>query len=125
MNSERALGLTSEADLLELIQDAVRRAQKAGADQTEVFGLSSNSLEITFEKNDVSMCREEQETMLGIRVFRQGRLGFACTNVISAAGLQDSIGEALAQRPCGRLYPGRDIGLRMAGGLAAPLPEIF
>lgn len=96
MSSENAADLVSEADLLEITRNAVKRSQKAGADLTEVFAQSSKSLEISFEKNDVSMCREEHETILGIRIFRRGRLGFACTNVINARGLDESIAEALA-----------------------------
>lgn len=96
MKSNLVTDLITEGKLLEIARDTVVRSQKAGADQTEVFAISSNSLEISFENNDVSMCREEQETMLGIRLFRQGRLGFACTNVLSKKGLDDSISEALA-----------------------------
>ena len=60
MKSSLVTGLIAEEDLLEIAGDAVVRSQRAGADQTEVFVISSNSLEISFEKNDVSMCREEQ-----------------------------------------------------------------
>jgi PmbA protein len=72
--------LISEWDLLQLCEQGVQLARSAGADQVEVFATSARDAEVSFEKNDLNLTRVATETSFGIRVFYQGRLGFATSN---------------------------------------------
>ena len=69
-----------EARLLEMCEQGVKFALAAGADQAEVFASSGRETEVAFEKNDLNLTSILSETIFGIRVFSQGRLGFATSN---------------------------------------------
>ncbi len=69
-----------EANLLDLCDQGVKYALAAGADQAEVYANSGWEKEVSFEKNDLNLASVVSETIFGIRVFYQGRLGFATSN---------------------------------------------
>ncbi|MEN9266767.1 MAG: DNA gyrase modulator, partial [Thermostichales cyanobacterium BF4_bins_65] len=70
----------TETDLLSLCEDGVKAALAAGADQAEVYASAAQEMEVSFEKNDLNLVRVVGETTFGVRVFVQGRLGFATSN---------------------------------------------
>lgn len=72
--------IISPENLLDLCEQGVYKALAAGADQAEVFANSGRETEVTFEKNDLNLARSSSETLFGIRVFCDGRLGFATSN---------------------------------------------
>ncbi|MFS8897213.1 PmbA/TldA family metallopeptidase, partial [Synechococcus sp. R3-13] len=72
--------IISPENLLDLCEQGVHKALAAGADQAEVFANSGRETEVTFEKNDLNLARSSSETLFGIRVFCDGRLGFATSN---------------------------------------------
>jgi len=72
------------------------RAAAAGADEAEVFGLRSESIAVGFEKDDMKLAQVDDGSTLGLRVFRDGRLGFASTNQAGEAALAAAARDALA-----------------------------
>ena len=71
MNSEK---------LIDLCTDALDRTKRSGADGVEVYGEAMRTITVVIEKNDLQVSRAQKETMLGVRAFSGGRVGFASTN---------------------------------------------
>ncbi len=70
----------SAANLLDMCEQGVQAALAAGADQAEVYASSGRECTASFEKSDLNLASVTSETTFGIRVFYQGRLGFATSN---------------------------------------------
>ncbi|HYC78412.1 MAG TPA: TldD/PmbA family protein, partial [Planctomycetota bacterium] len=68
------------ADVLELAEHAVARALAAGADEAEACVARSRGSSVTLQKNDVQSGSGEDETVVGVRVFKGGAIGFATVN---------------------------------------------
>ncbi len=83
-----------EANLIDLCEQGVQQALAAGADQAEVYASSERETEVGFEKNDLNLARALTETTFGIRVFSQGRVGFATSN--RPEDLKQTAAEAVA-----------------------------
>ncbi len=110
----------SEADLLTLCETGVKAALVAGADQAEVYASAAQDMEVTFEKNDLNMMRTVSETTFGIRVFVQGRLGFATSN--RPEDLQEIAAEAVGLAKISPADP--DQGLPEPLPLPDPAPQV-
>ncbi len=67
-------------NLLDRCKEGLREAQKAGADEAEVYGSSIRKTEIALEKNDLQVARSHREEEIGIRVFKDKGLGFVSVN---------------------------------------------
>jgi PmbA protein len=75
--------LTVVADPQELLgraEDAVRRLSTLDADCAEVYLSSGSSVNVDIEKDVVTYTTTDSETGHGLRVVREGRLGFAYTS---------------------------------------------
>lgn len=83
-----------EQELLRRCEEGVAAALAAGADQAEVYAHRGRETSVGFANNDLNSVTTNEETTLGIRVFVDGRLGFATTN--HPASLADVAGEAVA-----------------------------
>ncbi len=105
-----------KAELLALCERGVEAALAAGADAAEVYAGSDEDREVLFEKNDLNLVRAVSETSYGVRVFRDGRMGFATSNRPEA--LAEVAAEAVA---LARASPEDPLG-----GLPdpQPLPEV-
>jgi PmbA protein len=66
--------------LLSLCEQGVDAALAAGADEAEVYASFSTELTVGLEKNDLHQVRTVSETTFGLRVIRQGSIGFATSN---------------------------------------------
>ena len=66
--------------LIDLCADALDRTKQKGAGEVEVYGESMRTITVAIEKNDLQVSRAQKETMIGVRVFSEKRVGFASTN---------------------------------------------
>ncbi|MCK6504470.1 TldD/PmbA family protein [Myxococcota bacterium] len=69
-----------EQELLTLARRGVDAATRAGAHQAEVYASAERVVKVGFARNDLDTVSTARETTLGVRVFVDGRLGFATTN---------------------------------------------
>ena len=66
--------------LLEKAREGVKLAERAGADEAEVFADAVHALRAELRAGDVHGTVDEEETTFGIRVFKDGSEGFATVN---------------------------------------------
>ncbi len=66
--------------LKDIATDGVARALHAGADEAEVFVQFDREAGVDLQKDDVHTATTSEETIIGVRVFRGGALGFASVN---------------------------------------------
>lgn len=84
-----------EADrLLEIAEDGVRRTLDLGADAAEVFAAGTRSVDVDLQKGDIHTATTSEEATFGIRVLRNGGMGFATVN--GRDRLQQACEEAVA-----------------------------
>jgi PmbA protein len=82
-------------NLLELCEQAVGVALKAGADEAEAMCVHHSGIDVELSKNDIQIAKSATNDGLGIRVFRSGSLGFAYVNSFDAASVSDSVERAM------------------------------
>lgn len=70
----------TEDTLLTLCQRGVDAALAHGATQAEVYAQRGRTTKVGFQKNDLDSVSVGEETVFGIRVLLDGRLGFATAN---------------------------------------------
>jgi len=85
-----------ERELLERSQQLLERALALGADEAEVCAAGWRSISVRFEKGDLKLAQVDQSSTLGLRVFRDKRLGFASTNQAGASAVEMCARDALA-----------------------------
>ncbi|MEM9382730.1 MAG: TldD/PmbA family protein [Planctomycetota bacterium] len=78
-STEAAAEIGTDA-IAERAQELLGRAMDAGAGEAEVFAQTGRSLSAKMEKGDLSQVQADESSILGLRVFVDGRLGFASTN---------------------------------------------
>jgi PmbA protein len=61
---------------LEDLSEVLRSARKV-AEQAEVFLVSSRATPIQFEANELKQVQTKESTSIALRIFREGRIGFA------------------------------------------------
>ena len=59
-----------------LAAEVLRSAQKV-AEQAEVFSVSSRTVSVQFEANESKQVQTKESSSLALRIFREGRIGFA------------------------------------------------
>lgn len=79
-----------------LAGQVVDRAQKLGADQSEAFLIKSKDLTIDVRDGEVETLKLAEDRGIGVRVFRQNRIGFAYSSNLEDSALEQIIGQALA-----------------------------
>ena len=90
-----------KAALLALCERGVQAAREAGAQEAEVYAESTAEVEVSLQKNDLDQVRVSDEVQFGVRVFVDGRLGFATANAPGAvvATARDAVAVARASPP--------------------------
>ena len=61
---------------MERLEEVLRSAQKV-AKQAEVFSVSSRATPIQFEANEIKQVQTKESSSTALRIFREGRIGFA------------------------------------------------
>jgi PmbA protein len=61
---------------MEHLMEVLRCAKKV-AEQAEVFSVSSRATPIQFEANELKQVQTKESSSTALRIFREGRLGFA------------------------------------------------
>jgi len=117
----------SDNRLLNDCQRALDLARSHGADEVEVFGEATRSIESGVEKDDLQISKSQSETKLGIRAFIGNQVGFASTNDLER--LEDAAIDAvtLAKASPGdphNVLPGPENG-EIPEGLHDPAAESF
>jgi PmbA protein len=79
---------------IQTAESLVAAAQAAGADDAEVYATWGRHTEVNFQKNDLDQAMTGSELKLGLRVFKDKRMGFATTN--QPADTAELVGAALA-----------------------------
>jgi len=74
----------------------VAAARMRGADEAEAFGVRTRTIAVRFEKGDLKLAQVDEGSSLGLRVFREQRLGFSSTNQAEREALERCAEEALA-----------------------------
>ncbi len=96
-SAERAFDTArAERELLAVCEQCVAAALRAGAEEAEAFAVRSDTAAANFEKGDLKLAHVDEGFTIGLRVFRDRRLGFAATNQSDAAALSATAGDALA-----------------------------
>lgn len=85
-----------EARLTERCQRLVSLARAAGADEAEAYATYGQSLDVKYEKGDLKLSSVSESTSLGLRVFRERRLGFCSVNQTDDAALGRAVADALS-----------------------------
>jgi len=73
----------AQTDLLELCERVVRRARRLGATQAEAFGERTREATVRVREGEVEDLTRAEGKGIGLRVFKEGRLGFAFTSDFS------------------------------------------
>jgi len=66
--------------LVRSCEEAIELAKKLGADDAEVYATSAVERNVTIEKNDLHQASQVSETTWGIRVVKNGAIGFCTSN---------------------------------------------
>ncbi len=83
-------------DYESLAKDVVTRAVKLGADQCDAFIETGSQLEITVRKGEPETVQRAGFTGLGIRFFKEKRLGFSFATDLSKEAIDKAIEQARA-----------------------------
>jgi PmbA protein len=75
---------------------AVDGARRGGADEAEAFAASGRGLNVELQKNDIHIAKSASADGLGIRVFKDRKLGFAYANSLDEGSVRESVERALA-----------------------------
>lgn len=84
-----------QEELLARCEELAQRALAGGADEAEAFGVRGQSIAVRFEKGDLKLTQVDEGSSLGLRVFREKRLGFASTNQCDERSLATTARDAL------------------------------
>ena len=89
------------SNLTQLAEEALQLSLSAGADSAEIAIAHGSGSDVEFEKNDIQVALSSEESMIGIRVIREGRCGFASTNDTSTLKgiIKDALSVAAASEP--------------------------
>lgn len=82
-------------NLLETCEKTVERAIAGGADEAEAYAVRGKSIEVELQKNDIQIAKSMTSYGLGVRVFRNGSLGFAFSNSFGEDETRESVERAL------------------------------
>jgi PmbA protein len=83
-------------NLLDICEGLVRRAEKRGASQVEVYGERVTALSSSLEQGLLKGAQAAEHEAFGLRVFVGDKVGYACVNRRDAKALDEAIDDALA-----------------------------
>lgn len=113
---------TEENLLAEHCEALVERAQRAGADQAEAYGVRSEGLSVEFQKDELKLAQVEEGGSLGLRVVKDGRIGFASTNQMNDDSLGAVVRDAVALAKISPPDPANDL---LGSRALPPDPGLF
>jgi PmbA protein len=85
----------TEEKCLEIAARAVEEAQRKGADLSEAYISNSRQLFIDVRDQEVDTMKMTDETGLGLRLIKDGRIGFVFTTELSRESIGHVIDQAL------------------------------
>lgn len=85
-----------EEECLRIAVQTVEEAQKMGAQLSEAYISSSQQLFIDVRNQEIDTMKMTEETGLGLRVIKNGRIGFVFTTEFQADSIRGVIKQALA-----------------------------
>ncbi len=74
---------------LDLIKTLVAKVKRAGADQVDAFFEWGRNTEVTARDGEIENLKQSVSNGVGLRVFRDHRLGFGFTSDLSSVGLSE------------------------------------
>ncbi len=83
-------------ELLRTCDTAVGMALSAGADEAEAFAVTSQEVNAELQKNDIQVAKSMSSSGLGIRVFKNGSLGFSSVNSFGESEMREAVDRAVA-----------------------------
>ncbi len=83
-------------ELLRICDAAVGMARSAGADEAEAFAVTSQEINAELQKNDIQVAKSMSSAGLGIRVFKNGSLGFSSVNSFGESETREAVDRAVA-----------------------------
>jgi len=83
-------------NLLDVCEVLVRRAQKRGASQAEVYGERGTTLSSSVEQGLLKGAQSADHEAFGVRVFVGDKVGYACVNRRDPKALDEAIDDAIA-----------------------------
>lgn len=81
--------------MYELARKALKLAEKAGAEEAEIYYAANHSTGVNFRKDALENAKDRFSEGIGIRAIVNGAVGFASTN--SAAQIEDAVEVAVAE----------------------------
>jgi len=88
-------------------ENAVHKALQAGATMAEAYISNGKDLEIEVRNDKVETLRLAEDSGMGIRVFQDGRTGFAYTTDLRDTAVEDAVSNALANASIAEPDPNR------------------
>ncbi|TYB94795.1 MAG: TldD/PmbA family protein [Kosmotoga sp.] len=90
----------------DIIKNVFNKIKEKGNYDVEVFARSKKRVRIFFEKNELKTLHEDEVEGIGIRVIKDGKLGFASTNVMDDESVENIVNDATVTSEIGT----KDIG---------------
>jgi PmbA protein len=87
---------------MEGLLEVLRSARKV-AEQAEVFSVSSRATTMQFEANELKQVQTKESSSTALRIFREGRIGFATATGIGGTGEKSSPSPSLSRQGRGTL----------------------
>ncbi|MFW6118174.1 MAG: TldD/PmbA family protein [Chloroflexota bacterium] len=87
---------------MEHLEEVLRSAQKL-AEEAEVFSVSSRATSIQFEANELKQVQTKESSSTALRIFRDGRVGFATVTGMGEEGEKSSPSPDLSRQGRGTL----------------------
>ncbi|MBU4139262.1 MAG: TldD/PmbA family protein, partial [Euryarchaeota archaeon] len=72
-------------DIFEIARKSLKYAEKAGADESEIYCIRGRSVTIDVQKDEIDLAKESLISGIGIRAIVKGAVGFSSTNDPSRA----------------------------------------
>ena len=85
----------TEERCLQIAEQAVEEAQKKGAELSEAYISHSRQLSIDVREQEVETMKMTEDTGLGLRLIKDGRMGFAFTTELDKGSISQIIEQAL------------------------------
>jgi PmbA protein len=116
--------------LLEVCEQLVKNARKAGAAEAEAYAERTRDSSVRVRDGEVEELQQASSKGVGLRVISGGRLGFAYGTDFSKAGLQQlaqratALAKGAAKDPANRLPRGAQLGKGAEGDYDPAIAEI-
>lgn len=68
---------------------------RLGADDVEVYGISTRDVEAFLERNDIRFGKSHKRSIVGIRVLKEGSIGFSSVNTLDHDAIENAARHAL------------------------------